>query len=706
MRKIYIELILLLTVLFFLPIDVLSHDYYVKMAGQGSKTGGDWNNAMGNEEFATALITATPGDIFHIAAGTYYPVLDINGQVPTDSRAKTFLLNSGLVLKGGYDENGDIPTGEVDNTLVQVFFSGDIGVVGDCSDDAYGVVSYAGSVSGIVLENIHIINGYDNCNLFRHLLFNEDFGGNDASDPRVSQNPLPGDVVTDYPFSNENKNAPFSQGIYYWLFKYNINKFGSINSSKITWHTEFDDCTSPSDTVTGYMMAVETGRNTNKIYERTIANLPGSTELFFSVKLGNLNAELPHTWGWEQDPIIKFELLDAGNNVLITHITGKLPRDVVDGFQWRSYGFPFILPPGASPIKLRVSNYLTTGWQESAFVMDDIQIALYDSKIHIKAIDKQEQEVSALCENSGLKILGTYKDIGVYGNDLAAQVEFKAKNSMNWVVLSTNMDKLKDPVEIWWETDNFKEVHEGYYRIRVSNPANIDNVNASTVSDSIFVAFKAKLRLPNIRVQLCPYPEREIQLGSYIDTVGINFLGWERMNTLIPAITTGTETTTGTIYTGDFGEGTYAYKYTGQGECDIVSAKLYITTISKTKGSYADTIVVCREIESSRHLNINQIIGIEAEGNWLFDSSINPDNVVANNIMLVQAPAINEGAYIFNAANAWNEATDAGYLVQGGYMGDMNAKMFRIRYTLNSANNCLQVSVKELVIIVTENIIP
>ena len=84
---------------------VLAADYYVKTDGSGTGAGG-WGNAMGSAAFSQALINANPGDVFYVAAGTYYPSLDEDGNTPASEELKTFVLKPGVKVIGSY-----LPTG-------------------------------------------------------------------------------------------------------------------------------------------------------------------------------------------------------------------------------------------------------------------------------------------------------------------------------------------------------------------------------------------------------------------------------------------------------------------------------------------------------------------------------------------------------------------------------------------------------------------
>ncbi|SOD18406.1 T9SS type A sorting domain-containing protein [Pedobacter xixiisoli] len=105
---------------------------YVTPTGSGTGTGG-WANASSNLQ---GMIDASAsGDEIRVAAGTYYPSSFIASSA--DNRDKAFILRTGVKVLGGYstiDGSRDF----VNNVTV---LSGDLGTLGDKSDNAYHVVT-------------------------------------------------------------------------------------------------------------------------------------------------------------------------------------------------------------------------------------------------------------------------------------------------------------------------------------------------------------------------------------------------------------------------------------------------------------------------------------------------------------------------------------------------------------------------------------
>jgi hypothetical protein len=107
-----------------------------------------WDNAC---TLQTALGIAGTGDEIWVAAGTHKPTDGID-------RTATFQLKNGVALYGGF-AGTETSREDRDWTLHETILSGDIGTVGDDSDNSYHVVTGSGTDATAILDGFTITGG-------------------------------------------------------------------------------------------------------------------------------------------------------------------------------------------------------------------------------------------------------------------------------------------------------------------------------------------------------------------------------------------------------------------------------------------------------------------------------------------------------------------------------------------------------------------
>ena len=103
-----------------------------------SAAGGDgtsWENAF--TDLQDALAAALSGEEIWVAAGTYTPSKSIDGS--SDPRTVSFILKSGVKIYGGF-AGGEKALRERSSDPSLAVLSGDIGKIGDDTDNSYHVV--------------------------------------------------------------------------------------------------------------------------------------------------------------------------------------------------------------------------------------------------------------------------------------------------------------------------------------------------------------------------------------------------------------------------------------------------------------------------------------------------------------------------------------------------------------------------------------
>lgn len=134
---------------------------YVKANAMGANNGTSWANAFMDLQSAFDFPNDDYDEIW-VAAGTYKPSKDPSGNfLPSNPRDKTFYLRTSKRLYGGFAGN-ETDTEQRNKNANPTILSGDIGVVGDNSDNAYHVLISAGFGSGTVLDGFKVTQGNAN----------------------------------------------------------------------------------------------------------------------------------------------------------------------------------------------------------------------------------------------------------------------------------------------------------------------------------------------------------------------------------------------------------------------------------------------------------------------------------------------------------------------------------------------------------------
>ncbi len=133
---------------------------YVTENGSNDKTGISWEHA--SDDLQAMINLSVSGDEVWVANGTYKPTqklaeTDLAGN-PTTERDKSFLLKSGVRVYGGFAGN-EILLSERNAIHTQTILSGDIGISGDDSDNAYHVVVAVNVSMATILDGFIITKG-------------------------------------------------------------------------------------------------------------------------------------------------------------------------------------------------------------------------------------------------------------------------------------------------------------------------------------------------------------------------------------------------------------------------------------------------------------------------------------------------------------------------------------------------------------------
>src|SRR5690554_4412435 len=141
-----------------LTFNCYSQVVYVKHNATGLNNGSSWQNAY--TDLSIAINSTSSGEIW-VSEGIYFPSTDLNEEIPTDPRLKTFKLKPNIAIYGGFSgfETSLNQRNWVDN---QTILSGEIGNPNDLTDNLIHVVSseYVDLNENTILDGLIITKGY------------------------------------------------------------------------------------------------------------------------------------------------------------------------------------------------------------------------------------------------------------------------------------------------------------------------------------------------------------------------------------------------------------------------------------------------------------------------------------------------------------------------------------------------------------------
>lgn len=127
---------------------------YVKPTATGTGTGLSWDNA--SSDLQAMIDASSEGGEVWVAKGTYKPTNLPGGS--GGGRDVAFVLKSGVGIYGGFAGN-EVRRSDRDVTANETVLSGDVGVSGTNTDNAYHVVLSVKNTAGTILDGFTITDG-------------------------------------------------------------------------------------------------------------------------------------------------------------------------------------------------------------------------------------------------------------------------------------------------------------------------------------------------------------------------------------------------------------------------------------------------------------------------------------------------------------------------------------------------------------------
>jgi hypothetical protein len=224
------------------------------------------------------------------------------------------------------------------------------------------------------------------------------------------------------------------------------------------------------------------------------------------------------------------------------------------------------------------------------------------------------------------------------------------------------------------------------YRRRATNDCGTVDTDPVTVT----VRPELPLNYPDIRIRICPYAGKSVNLSKYLDTLSLTSIKWESVspNVQIDDIVAGTvlmdRLKAPTVYT---------FNYTVGNPCSAdIKRKIYLEVL-KPGGMrpLMDTVAVCHEYAEA--LQINQLFGIEARGSWSYAADGNITSYITES-----HSTTHDGAVIINGKAIYGDSS----ISTVNYHG-VAAKRVTVTYT-TASDSCLAGKPYTITIILTPDI--
>ena len=325
------------------------------------------------------------------------------------------------------------------------------------------------------------------------LLFREDFGGNDPSDPDISMASVQGMDP-----SYHNSGNSLGSG------NYTLRKEGWHNG--IQWHWQ-DDHTYFGDKTRGYLLEVDGVGGAKPFYSKTIEGLCAGSKLTFSAYVVNVHyaGQLDYFGSRYVYPRMKFVLKDPTTGAVLaekstgdiqpdwrygTPETWKYARDNQLSAEWQLFGMNFTVPDGVESIQMFIYNDVAQNGSGNDFALDDIEIHLCAPPVTIEG----ESEV---CENGATTLTTNFTNDGTFAEPLAYKW-WHSTDSVTW----TEMSGFNGGILTF---NAVQKNDSGWYKVAVSGDGNIERVNCRAVSDPF-----------RLRVNECEPPEPELCIDGVL----------------------------------------------------------------------------------------------------------------------------------------------------------------------------------------------
>lgn len=312
------------------------------------------------------------------------------------------------------------------------------------------------------------------CSIYGRLLFKEDFGGNNVSDPRFKSSGIAG---VSYSYNRKgipaNADLPYLNENQYFITK--VGEPHRESSDKRTANPSLaggdwaciSDHTYPNDYSRGYFLEANANDDKGQFFYYELSDLCPGTTVLFTAWIANvlgLNSSL-------NDHVNQiFRLETKAGKILVQYDTGNILNRTDN--DWKQYGFEFIVPENESTLVLRILDD-GSGSRGNDFGLDDIEIH-YCSKQKIQYLNKTVFD-NMLCEKTPIIArCSTEASESLYYKYL-----YRATATENWTIVEGG-----GPFYVPTEISHLPE-RNGYYCIYINNSSDFVKDCSYLISEPI-----------------------------------------------------------------------------------------------------------------------------------------------------------------------------------------------------------------------------
>jgi len=312
------------------------------------------------------------------------------------------------------------------------------------------------------------------------LLFREDFGGNEESDPVAGTDPVEG-MSSSYEQIYDTAHCHGRSGCRgMGSGRYLLTKTGYRNAESYTWSHWYimDDHTYPNDYNRGYLLEIDGKGGSDAFFKKRMDGLCSGSKLSFTAYVANVTTgasylQNRHSYTY---PRLSFIITDPRDgSILARHNTDTIGHDWQfynqpgawrNSAEWQLVGMNFTVPEGVEEAELSIINN-NDGWTGNDFALDDIEIRLCTPAVEITAPD-------SVCIDTKMTLRAVYENNDVFVKPLQFKWLFST-DSLNWEdVDNSNTANLQLKA---------KPKHSGWYRVAVAGAGGLDSENCRSLSE-------------------------------------------------------------------------------------------------------------------------------------------------------------------------------------------------------------------------------